>query len=144
MTFQKGQKPTHGFKKGHKVNVGRPSKLKGRKRSEFSGKNNPMFGVHRFGENSPHWKGEIIRQDGRKLIYVSNHPFRSKQNYVLRSRLVMEQIIGRYLRPEEVVHHKGTKYPIDSFENKQDDRPENLQLFDSKSEHTKFHASLRK
>jgi hypothetical protein len=48
----------------------------------------------------------------------------------------MEQHFGRYLRPEEVVHH------INNIVN--DDRPENLQLFESNSEHAKFHNSLKK
>ena len=55
----------------------------------------------------------------------------------------MEKIVGRFLKPEERVHHKGIHYPIHSRENKQDDSPENLQLFPNHSEHMKFENKLR-
>jgi hypothetical protein len=46
-------------------------------------------------------------------------------------RLVAEQILGRPLRKGEVVHHRnGIKY---------DNRPENLQVFASVSEHSRSH-----
>lgn len=89
---------------------------------------------------NPNWKGGKIRDsNGYILIYAHNHPFCNNKGYVKRSRLVMEKIIGRYLTPEEVVHHRGIKYPISSIENKQDDRPENLQLFTNNKKHIKFH-----
>ena len=53
----------------------------------------------------------------------------------------MEKHLGRYLKPEEIVHHKGTKYPMGSVKDKQDDRPENLQLFTNQSKHMEFHQS---
>ena len=56
----------------------------------------------------------------------------------------MEEIIGRYLIPPEMVHHKGIKYPFGSIENKQDDRPENLQLFANRKKHTKFHRDYER
>ena len=55
----------------------------------------------------------------------------------------MEKMIGRHLRPEEQVHHKGTRYPISSIQNKQDDRPENLRLFANNGEHIKFHSQMQ-
>lgn len=42
-------------------------------------------------------------------------------------RLVIEQQLGRWLRPEEVVHHRNGK--------KDDNCPDNLQLFASNAEH---------
>lgn len=47
-------------------------------------------------------------------------------------RIVAEQILGRPLRPGEVVHH------IDG--NKRNNGPENLMLFDSQEKHAEWHA----
>jgi hypothetical protein len=53
-----------------------------------------------------------------------------KHGRILEHRLVMEGILGRYLRPEEVVHHKnGCKL---------DNRPENLELCASNGEHLRM------
>ena len=59
-------------------------------------------------------------------------------------RLVMEKAIGRYLRPEEIVHHRGTKYPMGSIEDKQDNRIENLMLFANSTKHLAYHRKLAK
>ncbi|MBA7545078.1 hypothetical protein ES705_37441 [subsurface metagenome] len=46
----------------------------------------------------------------------------------------MEKHLGRYLRPEEIVHHDKEK---------DDDRIENLKLFATVSEHVSFHWQER-
>lgn len=87
------------------------------------------------GKNHWNWKnGEMISQ-GYIYVLQPSHPKANKRGYIKRSHLVMEKMLGRYLTPIEVVHHKGIKYPLGSIENKQDDRPENLQLFANESEH---------
>ncbi len=92
-----------------------------------------------IGEKAHNWKGgKNITAVGYIKIYKSTHPFQRK-NYVFEHRLVMEKILGRYLTPEERVHHKGIKYPINSVENKQDNRPKNLRLFANESKHQIFH-----
>ena len=86
------------------------------------------------------WKGgKIVSSQGYIFIYKPEHPYCIKRRYVLRSRLVMEKHLGRYLKPEEIVHHKGIKYPMGTVRNKQDDRVENLQLFANHSKHMYFH-----
>lgn len=46
-------------------------------------------------------------------------------------RVVAEQILGRPLRPGEVVHHINR--------DKRDNRPENLMIFPSQAEHARWH-----
>lgn len=95
------------------------------------------------GHKPAHYKGWQKSTQGYILIHKPNHPFCDCRGYVLRSRLVMEKYLGRYLKPEEIVHYRGVKYPISSIKNRQDDRIKNLELFINKSEHTKFHMILR-
>lgn len=94
-------------------------------------------------EKHPMWKGgKTTDGKGYILIKSPNHPRADHRGYIRRSHLIMEKIIGRYIIPPEIVHHKGIHFPINSIENRQDDRPENLQLFKNKSKHIKFHNSL--
>lgn len=93
-----------------------------------SGKDNPMYG--KTGEKHPGYKGgRKVRKDGYIMILApEGHPARhAAYPYVLEHRLVMEQHLGRYLDPEEVVHH------VDGDPSNND--IENLQLFASQSEH---------
>ena len=118
---------------------------KARKGKKFTFEHCKNISLSQRMEKGNNWKGGIIKDSrGYILIKCPTHPFHPKNGYVNRSHLVMEKMIGRYLKPGEIVHHKGTKYPIDSIKNKQDDRPENLQLFANDSKHTKFHNSLRR
>lgn len=92
------------------------------------------------GEKHPSWKGGRYEHgNGYICILHPNHPFATKGGYVFEHRLIMEKYLGRYLTSEEIVHHRGIKYPIGSIKNKQDNRIENLRLFANKSEHQKFH-----
>jgi hypothetical protein len=70
-------------------------------------------------------------QNGYRYMPCKNHPNASKKGCVLEHRLVMEQFLGRYLMPDEVIHHKNG--------NRLDNRLENLELLSSDSEHMKLH-----
>jgi transposase len=75
-------------------------------------------------------KGFIITHNGYKLIKAKDHPFADSKGYVREHRLVMEEKLGRFLTPDEIVHH------ID--ENKLNNAPENLEVM-SKAEHCRHH-----
>lgn len=77
------------------------------------------------------WNIEKIVSKGDYLYgIVRNHPNRTKNNYVLYHRLIIENLLGRILNSNEVVHHRNG--------NKKDNRVENLELFIN-SEHSKLH-----
>ena len=117
---------------------------------DVSGEKNPMFGKGISGEGngmygkrlekSPRWKGgRKVRKDGYTFVVApADHPFasytkKSGLKYILEHRYVMEQHIGRYLKPEEVVHH------IDKDPSNND--ISNLELFANQVEHiTKGHS----
>lgn len=91
-----------------------------------------VFLYDRHGKNHPMWNGGLyINSQGYLCIYSPNHPYKDTRNYVREHRLVMEKQLGRYLKPNEVVHH------INGI--KSDNRIENLRLM-NKLEHDSFHG----
>lgn len=80
-----------------------------------------------LGENHPAWKGgRWVDRNGYVYLYVVDHPRRQNRvgtGYVFEHILVMEERLGRYLRPEETVHHKNGV--------KDDNRIDNLELWAS-------------
>ena len=66
-----------------------------------------------------------------KSIYLPNHPRAMSNGCVYEHILVAEQKLGRQLKDGECVHH------ID--ENKRNNDPNNLIIFDSIGSHTSFH-----
>ncbi len=140
--FQKGYKPTKKHRELTKKAV-----IKRWENPEYRKHMSEIHKGQKVGkmEKNPNWKGgKIIHRQGYILVYRPEHPSCKKTPYMLRSRLVMEQMIKRLLKPKEVVHHRGVHYPLGSIENRQDDSPENLQLFKNNSEHLKFHHSKGK
>lgn len=80
----------------------------------------------------PHWKGGISKTElGYILIRKSDHPFAKKNGYVLEHRLVMENYLGRLLKPNEIVHHISGDIT--------DNRIENLKLT-TQPVHAHFHS----
>jgi HNH endonuclease len=80
------------------------------------------------GDRNGSWVGGRCKgSDGYWLILDYEHPYARKSGYVLEHHLVMEEMLGRYLEPHEVVHH------IDGDIENND--PENLGLYDTNGEH---------
>ena len=75
-----------------------------------------------------------LKNDGYVRVYYPEHPNASKDGYVLEHHLVMEKHIGRYIRKDEVVHHKNHI--------RNDNRLENLELMTFK-EHASLHMKER-
>jgi hypothetical protein len=73
--------------------------------------------------NARAWRGGKVMRRGYVLLLAPDHPSvqGTKRRYVLEHRLVMEQVLGRYLEPHEQVHHKNGVTD--------DNRPENLELW---------------
>jgi len=72
-------------------------------------------------EHPPNWKGGKYKdKQGYVQVYVFKHPHADSMGYVKEHRLVMEKKLGRYLKKDEVVHHKNSV--------RDDNRIENLEL----------------
>jgi len=80
-----------------------------------------------LGELNHSWKGGRIKNgQGYILVKAYDHP-RAKRGYVFEHILVWEKANKMSVPKGWQVHHKGTKYPVGSIENKSDNRPENLE-----------------
>ena len=76
------------------------------------------------------WKGgQKVDKSGYILVKCPGHPYLTASGYIREHRLIMEMILGRYLLPQEVVHHKDT--------NHKNNDPDNLILYPSNGEHLK-------
>jgi hypothetical protein len=93
-------------------------------------------GAARRGAAHPMWIGGRVQDgNGYILVYQPDHPHARAQGYVYEHRLVMEKKLGRYLAPEEVVHHMNS--------DAQDNSPENLAHFPNNAEHKRHEDAER-
>lgn len=135
------------FQKGHKINLGRRQPIEERvarsvkAKKQWSNPNvrNKMIKsikkafrkIDKRGKNSSRWNGGIkTDKDGYILQFSPHHPMCSDGKYVRQHRLVIEKILGYYLKKENQVHHIGKK---------NDNRPHKLICFSSNSAHRRFH-----
>lgn len=79
------------------------------------------------GERNPWWRGGKRKKQGYVVVRVATN----KCEY--EHRLVAEEKLGRALLTGEVVHHING--------DKGDNRPENIEVFSSHSDHMKLHMS---
>lgn len=122
--FQKGQRPTHGFKKGHKIRLGMKhttetiEKMRqhcGHSISDETKKKIKLATTgKRMGIENPGWKGGRYKnKNGYIHILINGH-------YFLEHRYKIEQLLGRALEDYEHIHHlNGIK---------DDNRLENLKV----------------
>jgi hypothetical protein len=78
--------------------------------------------------------GQFLTARGYVMQWCPGHPRARKSGHVKRATLVAEQMLGRFLKPGEEVHHIN--------ENTQDDRPANLQVM-THAAHAAWHGTLR-
>lgn len=118
-----------GFKHSEKTKKRISIKLTGRK--YHSEEYKKKLSERTKGKNNPMWKGGRMRKGGYVYVNCCNHPNADRKGYVAEHRLVMEAHLGRYLTKKEVVHH------INRI--RDDNRLENLKLFENQSKHLKYH-----
>lgn len=69
-------------------------------------------------------------RNGYVFLYLPGHPH-ARKGWVAEHRVVVERILGRFLEPDEVVHHRNGA--------KGDNRPENLERL-TPIEHGRLHV----
>ena len=116
----------------HKENI-----RKANKGNRLSIKTKERMSKAKTREKNPHWQGGKIKNpDGYVYILMREHPFANNEGYVPQHRLVVEQQIGRYLKPQEECHHLNRI--------RDDNHPGNLMAFINRSIHQKFHYHSEK
>jgi len=76
-----------------------------------------------------------VSQDGRIYIKCPEHPYANNKGFILLSHVIVESTIGRFLKPEEIVHHKDG--------NRWNNNPNNLTILKGQSQHAVLHNRKR-
>ncbi len=86
---------------------------------------------HGVGSDNHSWRGgRILTEEGYVLVRMPDHPFARLNGYVAEHRIVMEAYLGRFLKEDEIIHHRN--------EIKSDNRVINL-LLTTQQEHGYIH-----
>jgi hypothetical protein len=123
------------FKKGHRFYGDLNKSNYFKKGIHYSTATEFKKGDH-MGANHPNWKNGIKVNRGHITLLRPTHPFCNSQGYVVRSRLIAEKVLGRYLTSKERIHHIN--------DDPSDDRKENLYLFKTQGYHCVFHRQVNK
>lgn len=107
-------------RRGRHMDDASRKKLSEAKKSTYNGLNG-------YGHTKDHPRGYV-------LAYAPLHPNAHKDGYIMLHTVVMERSIGRYLAPDETVHHKNHI--------RNDNRIENLELM-KKHDHFSMHMKER-
>lgn len=122
--------PTYEVKRGNGKFCSRSCSSK----YHYHNKNKYIIGGKK-GSDNPNWKGGVTRcTKGYKMLYIPNHPY-AVNGYVMAHRAAVERTLGRYLMPEEKVHHRDG--------DKNNNSIANLFLFPSNGLHSKFHHAKK-
>lgn len=123
------------FQKGNKIWVGKKHTEETKKKMSEAKKGNLPWHKGKIGENTPGWKGGIIKNDNYTYLLKSKHPNADCNGYIKRANLIAEKALGRYLKNKEMVHHNNRK--------RDDDRNCNL-LICTRSYHSWLHNKIRR
>ncbi len=119
---------------GHSVSAETRKRLSMAGNGKFAGEKNPAkrpevrekIRLSKLGNKNPNWKGGVTKSmTGYAFIRIG-------RSYVAVHRLVMEQMIGRQLQKDEIVHHIN--------KNHRDNRKENLALCNNIAAHRWCHT----
>ena len=88
---------------------------------------------HVRGDRHPRWNGgRTITEHGYVRVQVGkDHPLADPNGYAYEHAVVASARLGRFLGPDELVHHLNG--------NRQDNRPENLRV-ETRNQHNEHHA----
>ena len=125
------------FRKGYKHTEETKKKLrKARLKQIIAPETYKANGLKMRGKNHWNWKGGLHKNgDGYLIRLKRKHPYCNKHGYVREHRFQAERFLGRYLRPEETIHHIN--------EDKIDNKIKNFYLFKTNKEHRVYHLKLR-
>lgn len=88
------------------------------------------------GANNSNWKGgRSVNFQGYVFLWSPDHPHKNKDNQVAEHRLIVESVIGRYLKPSEIVHHTNEKTG--------DNKKSNLVACENNTYHMLLHKRMR-